>query len=256
MRELFDNPAPDNPLEAARRGAQPVLRKRFYNRAATTHEDGNYAVRLDDKPVRTPAGRLLAAPTAALAAALAAEWDAQRDLIDPANMPLTRLANTIIDGVADRSGPVADEVAKYLASDLVCYRADLPRGLAERQAQHWDPILLWARDALGARLSLGAGVVHVAQPEPALAAARAAIPRDPWRLGAVHALTTLTGSALIALALSCGRLTADEAWAAAHVDEDWNMEQWGRDELALKRRAYRFAELQAAALMLQNLQLG
>jgi chaperone required for assembly of F1-ATPase len=253
MRELFDNPAAHNPLEAARRGARPVPRKRFYNRAATVREGENYAVRLDDKPVRTPAGRTLAAPTPALAEALAAEWDAQRDVIDPARMPLTRLANAIIDGVADRPGPVADEVAKYLASDLVCYRASSPHGLNERQARHWDPIVDWARDTLGARLSLGEGVIHVTQPEPALAAARAAIPNDPWRLGAVHTVTTLTGSALIALALARGRLTADEAWAAAHVDEDWNMEQWGRDELALERRAFRFAELQAAALVLSSL---
>jgi chaperone required for assembly of F1-ATPase len=253
MPDLFDNPVPDNPLEAARRGARPVLRKRFYNRAATVREDGNYAVRLDDKPVRTPAGRSLAAPTVALAEALAAEWNAQRDVIDPARMPLTRLANAIIDGVADRPGPVADEVAKYLASDLVCYRANSPPGLAERQAQHWNPILAFARDALGAHFLLGEGVVHVTQPEPALAAARAAIPCDPWRLGAVHTVTTLTGSALIALALARGQLTADEAWTAAHVDEDWNMEQWGRDELALERRAFRFAELQAAATVLQNL---
>jgi chaperone required for assembly of F1-ATPase len=253
MRESFDSDAPDNPLKAARRGARPVLRKRFYNQAATVREDGNYAVRLDDKPVRTPAGRSLAAPTAALAQALAAEWNAQREVIDPARMPLTRLANAIIDGVADRPGPVADEVEKYLASDLVCYRAGSPRGLVERQAQHWDPILAFARDALGAHLLLGEGVVHVAQPEPALAAARAAIPRDPWRLGAVHTVTTLTGSALIAIALARGRLTADEAWRAAHVDEDWNMEQWGRDELALARRAHRFAELEAAAMLLENL---
>jgi chaperone required for assembly of F1-ATPase len=253
MRDLFENAAPENPIEAARRGARPVLRKRFYQRATTAGDGDNYAVRLDDKPVRTPAGRLLAAPTAALAKALAAEWEAQRETIDPAKMPLTRLANSIIDGVADRHGPVAAEVEKYLASDLVCYRTASPRGLAERQAQRWDPIIAWARDTLGARLSLGEGVVHVTQPEPALAAARAAIPNDPWRLGAVHTATTLTGSALIALALAHGRLTADEAWQAAHVDEDWNIEQWGRDELALARRAFRFAELQAAAAVLQNL---
>jgi chaperone required for assembly of F1-ATPase len=253
MRDLFENAAPANPLEAARRGARPVLPKRFYQRAMAAREGEANALRLDDKPVRTPAGRLLAAPTLALAEALAAEWDAQRDVIDPAKMPLTRLANSIIDGVADRPGPVAAEVAKYLGSDLVCYRAASPRGLAERQARHWDPILGWARDALGAHFLLGEGVVHVAQPAPALAAARAAIPNDPWRLGAVHTITTLTGSALIALALAQGRLTADEACAAAHVDEDWNMEQWGRDELALDRRALRFAELQAAALVLKNL---
>jgi chaperone required for assembly of F1-ATPase len=252
MRDPSDNAAAGNPLEAARRGARPALRKRFYDRAATARDGESFAVRLDGKPVRTPAGRVLAAPSEALTQALAAEWNAQREVIDPANMPLTRLANAIIDGVADRPGAVAEEVAKYLASDLVCYRASSPRGLAERQARHWDPLLDWARDALGADLSRGEGVVHVAQPGPALAAARAAIPNDPWRLGAVHAATTLTGSALIALALACGRLTADEAWTAAHVDEDWNMEQWGRDELALERRAFRLAELQAAATVLQN----
>jgi chaperone required for assembly of F1-ATPase len=161
-------------------------------------------VRLDDKPVRTPAGRLLAAPTLALAEALAAEWEAQRDVIDPAKMPLTRLANSIIDGVSERSAPVAEEVARYLASDLICYRAGSPRGLVERQALHWDPIVEWARDALGARMLLAEGVVHVTQPETALAAAGAAIPGDPWRLGALHSVTTLTGSALLALALARG----------------------------------------------------
>jgi chaperone required for assembly of F1-ATPase len=252
MREFFENAAPDNPMEAARRGARPILRKRFYERASTAPDGKLYAVRLDDKPVRTPAARLLAAPTLALAQALAAEWEAQRDLIDPAKMPLTRLANSIIDGVSERSAPVAEEVARYLASDLVCYRAGSPRGLVERQTREWDPIVEWARDVLGARLLLAEGVVHVTQPETALAAAGAAIPGDPWRLGAVHSVTTLTGSALLALALAQGRITADEAWAAAHVDEDCNMEQWGRDELALERRAYRYAELQAAATLLKN----
>ena len=250
MREFFEKAAPENPMESARRGARPILRKRFYEHASTAPEGPLYAVRLDDKPVRTPAGRLLAAPTLALAQALAAEWEAQRDVIDPAKMPLTRLANSIIDGVSERSAPVAEEVARYLASDLICYRAGSPRGLVERQARHWDPIVEWARDLLGARLLLAEGVVHVTQPETALAAA---IPGDPWRLGALHSVTTLTGSALLALALAQGCITADEAWAAAHVDEDWNMEQWGRDELALERRAYRYAELQAAATVLKNM---
>jgi chaperone required for assembly of F1-ATPase len=253
MRELFENAAPGNPMEAARRGARPILRKRFYEHAATAPEDGLHAVRLDDKPVRTPAGRLLAAPTLALAQALAAEWEAQREMIDPAKMPLTRLANSIIDGVSERSAPVAEEIARYLASDLVCYRAATPHGLVERQVQHWDPIVAWARDTLGARFLLAEGVMHVAQPDSTLAAAASVIPNDPWKLGALHSVTTLTGSALLALALAQGRVTADDAWAAAHVDEDWNMEQWGRDDLALERRAYRHAELQAAATVLQNL---
>jgi chaperone required for assembly of F1-ATPase len=253
MRDLFEKPSSEDPVEAARRSVRHTLRKRFYQRAATDGSADGFAVRLDHKPARTPAGRVLAAPTAALAAAIAAEWDAQRETIDPATMPLTRLANAIIDGVVDRPGPVAAEVEKYLASDLVCYRADAPRGLVERQARHWDPVLQWAKDTLGAQFALGEGVVHVAQPEAALEAARAAVPIDPWPLGAVHVVTTLTGSALIALALARGRLTADEAWEAADVDEDWNMEQWGRDELALERRALRLAEMQAAALVLREL---
>jgi chaperone required for assembly of F1-ATPase len=168
-------------------------------------------------------------------------------------MPLTRLANSIIDGVGDRPDPVAAEIEKYLASDLVCYRAAAPSGLVERQARHWDPILAWAHEALGARLRAAPGVVHIAQDEDALARARGAIPREPWRVGALNAATTLAGSALIALALARGRLSVEEAWQAAHVDEDWNMEQWGRDEVALERRAFRFAEFDAAATVLRLL---
>jgi chaperone required for assembly of F1-ATPase len=250
MRELFENAPPDDPREATRRSMRTVLPRRFYETAATAAVADGYAVRLDDKPICTPARRMLAAPTLALAEAIAAEWQAQKDVIDPAKMPLTRLANAIIDGVVDAPQPVAAEIAKYLASDLLLYRAGAPPGLVERQAQHWDPILAWARQALGADFKLGEGVVHVAQPEAALAAARAAIPLEPWRLGAVHAMTTLTGSALIALAMARGALSADAAWQAAHVDEDWNMAQWGRDEMAAARQEFRFAEFQAAATVL------
>lgn len=253
MHDPSQNPPAANAVAAARQAGRAALRRRFYDRVTTAATADGYAVKLDDKPVRTPAGRVLAAPSPELAQALAAEWQAQRDVIDPAGMPLTRLANTIIDGVSDTSGPVAAEVEKYLASDLLCYRASGPRGLVERQQRHWDPILDWARATLGAPLRSGEGVVHVAQPNAALAAARAAIPGDPWRLGAVHALTTLTGSALIALALARAHLSVEAAWAAAHVDEDWNMEQWGRDELAEERRAYRFAEFAAAAMVLKAL---
>jgi chaperone required for assembly of F1-ATPase len=167
-------------------------------------------------------------------------------------MPLTRLANSIIDGVSDRADAVAAEVRKYLASDLVCYRAAAPQKLVERQTLHWDPIIGWAADTLGAHFSVTDGIIHIAQPDAALAAASAAIPQDAWRLGAVHAATTLSGSALIALALAAGRLSAEEAWTAAHLDEDWNIEQWGEDELAMQRRAVRFAEFAAAARVLKR----
>jgi chaperone required for assembly of F1-ATPase len=250
MRELFENTPQDDPIEATHRSMRTALPHRFYATATTAAEAGGYAVRLDGKPVRTPARRVLAAPTLKLAEAIAAEWQAQQDVIDPAKMPLTRLANAIIDGVADAPQPVADEIAKYLASDLVFYRAGSPTGLVESQAHHWNPILAWARHALGADFTLGEGVVYVAQPQAALAAARAAIPQESWRLGAVHSITTLTGSALVALAMACGALSTDAAWQAAHVDEDWNMAQWGCDEMAMARREFRFAEFLAAATVL------
>ncbi len=254
MRDLFEDifkNAPLDPVQAARRSMRPHLRRRFYQRAEVEDTDGRFRVVLDGRPVKTPARRTLAAPKRALAQALAAEWDAQRDVIDPAKMPLTRLANTIIDGVIDAPSAVADEVKRYLACDLVFYRAPGPAGLVTWQAKAWDPVLAWVLETLGARFVLAEGIAFVAQPAQSLAAASSAIPTDPWRLGAMHAVTTLTGSALIALALARGTLSVDAAWAAAHVDEDWNMKFWGRDALALERRAARFAEMQAAATVLE-----
>ncbi len=131
---------------------------------------------LDDKPIHTPARRVLAAPTATLAAAIAAEWEAQRELIDPAKMPLTRLANAVIDGVAEAPGPVAADIEKYLASDLLFYRASGPQDFASARRSHWDPIMAWAHDELGAHFKVGEGIVYVAQPEGAL---KAAAPRFP-----------------------------------------------------------------------------
>jgi chaperone required for assembly of F1-ATPase len=246
MRDIFDDiyaNQPFDPNEAARRSMRPALRKRFFKAAAVG--DGN-AVLLDNRPVRTPARKPLAAPNADLAQALADEWDAQKDVIDPAAMPLTRLANAVIDGVTAAPAAVADEVAKYLGSDLVFYRADAPEGLVAHQGELWNPLLDFARDEFGARFVLAQGVVHQAQPAEAIAAARQAIPGDPWRLGAVSSLTTSTGSALIALALVRGRIDPETAWRAAHVDEDWNMAAWGRDEEAVARRAARRAEFDAA----------
>jgi chaperone required for assembly of F1-ATPase len=252
FEELFAQP-PADPMEAARRGMRPAQRRRFYSKVEVAEDADGFHLLLDGKPVRTPARRILAAPARALAQALAAEWEAQGEHIDPVAMPLTRLANAIIDGVSGAVQPVADEIAKYLATDLLFYRAAEPQRLVERQARHWDPLLDWAHREFGARFVLAQGVVHVAQPERALVAARAAIPPDPWRLGALSSITTLTGSALLALAMLHGAVAADEAWAAAHVDEDWNMERWGGDELALARRAFRRAEFDAAAAVLARL---
>jgi chaperone required for assembly of F1-ATPase len=254
MRDVFEEifaQQPLDPNEAARRSMRPALRQRFYKEAAVEGCAEGFCLLLDGKPVKTPKRRVLAAPGRALAEAIAAEWNAQQEVVDPRSMPLTRLANAIIDGVADAPAAVAGEIAKYLGSDLLLYRAAEPPGLLERQQMHWDPIVAWAREELGARFILAEGVVFVAQPGEALAAARSAIPADPWKLGALSAITTLTGSALLALALVRGRLSVEEAWDAAHVDEDWQMQQWGGDDSALGRRAYRFAEMQAAAMVLR-----
>jgi chaperone required for assembly of F1-ATPase len=252
MRDILQDIFGDEPLDprqVARASLRPKTRERFY-KSVSVAESAPYAVLLDGRPVKTPAKNALAAPTQPLAQAIAAEWDAQSARIDPATMPLTRIANSIIDGVVPATDPVAEDLAKYLGSDLLCYRADTPDGLVGWQTRHWDPILDWARTALGARFVLSEGIVFVTQPDHAIAAARAAIPSDPWRLGAAHVVTTLTGSALIALALCAGRIEVDAAWAASNVDEDWNMHLWGRDEMALVARAARFADLRAAGTVL------
>jgi chaperone required for assembly of F1-ATPase len=252
MRDIFDDifkNEPFDPIEAARRSVRVNLRKRFYKEASVGDDS---AVRLDGKPVMTPKRRPLKAPNNKIAQAMAGEWEAQRDTIDPGAMPLTRLANAIIDGVADAPDAVHDEIVKYLGSDLIFYRADSPEGLIAKQAQHWDPLIAFARDNFGARFVLAQGIVHQAQPGEAIAAAAVSIPTDPWKLGALAAITTITGSALIALALAANAVTSDAAWAAANVDEDWNMATWGEDAEVLARRAARRAEFDAAAKILKS----
>jgi chaperone required for assembly of F1-ATPase len=259
MRDIFTEifeTQPIDPMVSAGRGARARLRKRFYREAGVVAGEGaaegaGFALLLDGKPVKTPARRALAAPARSLAQALAQEWNAQTDVIDPARMPLTRLANATIDAVADARAPVAAEIAKYLGSDLLFYRAEAPLGLVERQALAWDPVLQWAQASLGARFVLAQGVMHVAQPSEAIAAAARAIPTEVWRLAAVSSIAALTGSALLALALNAGALEAEAAWAAAHVDEDWQMSRWGCDDAALERRAVHFSDFEAAVTVLK-----
>ncbi len=253
MRELFEDVAADgalDPQEAVRQTSRAPQRKRFYATADIEPAEGGFAIVLDGKPVRTPAGQPLAAPTRDIAQAIAAEWNAQGEMIDPMTMPLTRLANSVIAGVVGRVEAVAADIAKYFESDLLFYRAAHPEALVAREGAHWDPVLFWATEALGARFMLAEGIVHVRQPETAVAAATAALPDDPWAIAALHVVTTITGSALLALALLRGARTADEVWAAAHVDEDWNIAQWGADAEVMARRAVRARDFRAAAFVL------
>jgi chaperone required for assembly of F1-ATPase len=225
--------------------AKPKAR-RFY-KAASTGDAAPYQILLDGRAVKTPKKRLLALPSRPLAEAIAAEWQAQDALIDPATMPLTRFANTAIDAVVDSLDAVAADIVAYAGTDLVCYRTETPEALVERQSEHWDPIVAWANEALGAKLKVVIGVMHVAQSEASLAAiAKALQPHDAFRLTALHVLTTLTGSALIALALARDWLGADAVWKAAHVDEDYQIGLWGEDMEAAARRRVRRVEFDAA----------
>ena len=255
MRELFDEVVgqgkPD-PQEAARQAMRAPQRKRFYKDAGTAAVDGGYHVTLDGRPIRTPSGRVVVVPVQALAEAVAAEWQAQGEIIDPATMPLTRFANSVVQSVIDRTDDVREDMAKYLQSDLLFYRAGHPEGLVAREATHWDPVLDCARDTLGAHFILSEGIMHVTQPDAAVQAARNALPTGPWAVAAAHVVTTITGSALLALALAQRVRDADQVWAAANVDEDWNVEQWGADEEAMRRRAAKEIDYQAAVRILQD----
>ena len=257
MRELFDEVAGKSPLdpqEAARRGTRTPQRKRVYAEAGVIDADGGFAITLDGKPIRTPSGRVVTVPAREIADAIAAEWQAQNETIDPLTMPLTRFANSVVQSVVDRAELVADDVAKYLGSDMLFYRAGHPEALVAKEAAHWDPIVFWAAETLGAHFMLAEGINHVRQPDTAVAAARAAFPADPWSIAALHVVTTLTGSALLALALSHGVREPADIWTAAHVDEDFNIEQWGLDEEVAARRAARAVDFEAATRILKAMQ--
>ena len=236
MRSVLDELASaDGPIERVQRGMRRALPKQFYKEANVAEGGSGFEVRLDGKPAQTPAKRALVLPSRALAEAVAAEWAAQGETINPGAMPLTRLANVALDRVTEEREAVISEITKYAGTDLVCYRASEPEGLVAAQKSAWDPVLEWARDALGARFLCAEGVQHIAQAPDAISAVRAEVAKasSPLALAALASATALSGSALIALALARGRLSADAAWMAAHVDEDWNVARWGADAEAM-----------------------
>ena len=245
--------SPIDPIALARRDLKRALPRRFYTEVAIGQVDEGFGVLLDGKPVRTPAKAYLAVPTAALAESLAAEWRAQGDIIEPDGMPMTRLANSAIDGVSAAIEPTAAEIAKYAETDLVCYRADTPVALVESQSAAWDPVLAFARQDLGARFICAEGVMYVAQPATALAAVRRAVDdvvaggAGVFRLAALSIVTNITGSVLLALAFARDVMPVEAVWTAAHVDEDYQMRVWGADHEALNRRERRRRDLDTAA---------
>jgi chaperone required for assembly of F1-ATPase len=222
--------------------------KRFYRQARAMPLAAGWGIGLDARPVRTPGGALLALPSEALAHAVADEWQRQGEAIDVEAMPLTRLAATAIDRVSQHRDGVIDQLAGYAATDLLCYRADAPTSLAVRQHRAWQPLLQWVEARFGARMAVTTGVVPVSQPPAALAALRAAmVLLDDLTLTALAAAVQSTGSLVIGLALVFRQISADEAFAAALLDEVFQAERWGRDAEAEARRRQLSAELAAAS---------
>lgn len=250
---MSDRATPKDPAPRAAAAMRPALPKRFYAEVcvAPAASGTGYRILLDARSIRTPAKRELAVPSEELAQALAMEWRAQTDRIDPATMPLTRLVNTAIDGVAGRELEVRADIVKYAGSDLLCYFAPEPAALAERQRRGWSPVHQWAGERFGARPMLAEGIMPVEQDAAMLGRLAASLDAyDAFVLAALHVVTTLTGSALLALALADGRLDAASAWSLAHIDEDFQIEQWGADAEATARRGHRWCEMQSAARLI------
>ena len=222
--------------------------RRVYTKVETRWVGRLWGITLDGKPVRTPAKTELAVPSETLAAAIAAEWDAQQEDIRPATMPLLRLAATAIDRTAAQRDLVVAETAGYAGTDLVCYRALSPPALAARQHAVWQPLIDWAATRYDAALAVTTGIVPAMQPAAVLRAFAAAVAaQDDFRLTALHSLTAASGSLVIALAILEGRLDAEAAFAASQLDETFQIETWGEDAEAAARRHALAADIAAAA---------
>jgi chaperone required for assembly of F1-ATPase len=245
----------ENPMRRAQKAMLRPLPKRFYSAVGLVAVPEGFALTLDGRMAKTPGRNLLALRTEAAARLIAAEWDAQADVIDPSRMPLTRLANTGIDSVTTRMDEVAADAARYAGSDLICYRAEGPEGLVARQSAAWDSVLAWSEAQLGVRFKVGAGVMHFEQPTGAVDAARGLLGAvaDPVALSCVHVMTTISGSVLIALMAAEGALDGEAAFAAASIDEAWSAETWGEDEEAAIRLAGRKTEFLAALALYRAL---
>ena len=231
-----------------------IAMRRVYQEVTTVPAAGGWGVRLDGRPLRTPARTEVVVPSQALAGAVAAEWDAQQPEVQPATMPLFRLAATALDRTGTRREQVIAEVANYAGTDLLCYRADQPPALIARQSAIWQPLLDWAAGRYDAALAVTTGILPLPQSAGALRAFAAAVAaQDDFRLTALHALTTACGSLVIALAVLEGRIGADEAFAAAQLDETFQIEVWGEDAEAMRRRAVLAADIKAAARFLELL---
>ena len=228
--------------------------KRFWKKVEVVSEGGGWGVRLDGRPVRTPARAALVVPNKRLADALAEEWSTVDREIDPRAMPLTGLANAAIDRVAQEKQAFAAGLARYAEADLACYRAEGPRALAERQAEAWDALLAWARRRYDIDFATTSGLMHVAQPPATVERlAHAVASLDAFRLAGLSPLVTIGGSLVAALAVLKKAVTADRAWQAVSIDERWQLEQWGADKEAEAALESRRRDFMAAARFLELL---
>jgi chaperone required for assembly of F1-ATPase len=231
--------------------------RRFYKEASAIADGDVWRIALDGKVVKTPARNPLSLPTRALAEAIAAEWNAQETKVKPDSMPLMQLASTAIDRVAPARDRIIAEMAGYAATDLVCYRADGPDDLVQRQSTHWDPLIDWLRERYDVSLQTASGVMAVPQSDQALAAlTRAVAAQDDLCLTALGVMTGAAGSLAIGLALLEGRISPEDAATAAQLDELYQAERWGIDPEAEKRRANQKADLVAARRFLDLLATG
>ena len=231
----------------------PELPKRFYRDVAAREEAGLRVITLDGRVAKTPGRAPLGVSDETIAEAMVAEWDAQTEKINPVLMPVTRIVNSAIDAVSDKMEETRADIVAYAGNDLLCYRADAPEALTARQAEHWDPLLRWVLDEFGARLEVAAGILPIDQPPESVKRLGSALVQfDSLGLAALHVATTLTGSAVLALAVAHRRLDPAEAWTAAHIDEDWQIAQWGAVAEATERREARWRDMAAASLILSR----
>ena len=225
--------------------------KRFWSEVAVVETPAGHAITLDGKPVRTPGRFELALPTRQLAEAIADEWRAVAGDIDPRTMPLTGLANVAIERITPDPAPFVANIAAYAESDLLCYRADTPNALVERQAAAWNPLLDWARGRYDVHFTVVTGIVHRPQPAATIARlAEAVAAVDAFTVAALTPIVTITGSLVAALALNEGAFDAERVWGACRVDHDWQTEQWGEDSLAAATTRAHRADYDAAVRML------
>lgn len=225
--------------------------KRFYKTVSAEPVTGGHAIGLDGRAIRTPKRAELTLPTSALALSVAAEWEAQTEDIDPRSMPLTGLANAAIDHVTPDPRGFAAILTAYAETDLLCYRADAPAELVGHQAESWDPLIDWAQQLYGVEFEIVHGVMHCPQPPETVARLAAAIHRyGAFQLAALQPLVTIAGSLVIALALAEGEIDARAAFDIAHLDELWQVERWGEDELATQLREAHARDFKAAARFL------